>query len=139
MGALTPASVFNICAHVQAVLTPDLLDPSWRKLDDSEHPRGYSYCAAEAAFHLLGARGARLRACYSRTELGENHWWVEREDGEIIDPTDHAYTPADLEIIYAGRNSGFFKKRPTRRASLIFLRIAKASLATWDEFDMDHA
>lgn len=111
----------TLAAEIQAVLTPDLLRPAWRKLGPQRPYAGHCYAASEAAFHLLGGRAAGWRAQVIRHE-GGTHWYLKHDGGEILDITAEQFrTPVPYD---RGRNIGFLTLAPSLRAREIIRRLS---------------
>lgn len=67
------------------------------ELQTEVHPRyeGYAVSAAEAYLHLAGGRDANVRVMRHKNGTGRSHWWLEDEDGKVLDLT---LGPADRRI-----------------------------------------
>lgn len=111
-------------------LTPDLLNPKWKKLNHGGHPlKGHCYVAAEASFHLLGgaAKGyssfvLNHRAFPEGLKQGETHWFIKnRLTREVVDPTAAQFS---AKIPYGrGIACGFLTKRPSLRTQKLLTRM----------------
>jgi hypothetical protein len=126
----------NIIESIKEVLTPDLLNPQWRKINSIyDNPLiGHCYCAAEAAYHLLGGRQNSLsvyvllhRTWPQGLAKGETHWFLKDQDGNIIDPTAEQF---DIPIEYdKATKTGFLTgEKPSLRTKIILERIKNATL-----------
>lgn len=123
----------TLIQRIQAVLTPDLLSPFWRRMVEGVglHPTtGHCYAAAEAAWHLLGARASGWRAMVHRNADDETHWWLEHVDtGAICDPTAEQFLADGVCPPYGkGRACGFLTAQPSRRAAEIIRRVTASDV-----------
>ena len=66
---------------IQSNLTPDLLKPEYRKLNQENRMFGHCYVASEALFHLAGGKTSGLKIKRGRDDSGIVHWWL--EDGVV--------------------------------------------------------
>lgn len=124
-----------IIRDIQAVLTPDLLKPKYRK-NAHLHPHwGHCYAASEALWHLLGADKSSWTSYQMRVK-GDSHWFLARVAPggklEVLDPTAGQFTAFGITPKYAkGRGRGFPGTRhnaqgrlvPGKPASEIILRV----------------
>jgi hypothetical protein len=90
-----------------------LLKPYWREQNrlGGIPSIGFCYAGAEAAFHLLGGKGAgwtpRVAKEFNEdTNTWETHWWIERQDGVVVDPTGDQYGGKQPPYS-AGKGAGF--------------------------------
>jgi len=114
-----------IVAGIQAVLSSNLLNPSWRKseLVHKNHLSGHCYTASEVLYHLWGKqRGFTPRRVEVETSVGwVSHWYLQRE-GDVLDPTSEQF--GTLEIPYhLGKGCGFLTKTPSNRAREVIRRM----------------
>lgn len=102
---------------VRECLSDDLRKPEYA----GPHPMsGHCYVAAETLYTLLGGREAGLIPKTVRHE-GATHWWLETQEGEIIDPTGDQFSSS---VPYAmGRGRGFLTREPSRRARVLLERV----------------
>ena len=112
---------------IDEFLTDDLLSTQFRELkeDMGKVPRtfGHCYVASEALYHLL-FKEIGFKPYRARDEKGITHWWLESEDGYIIDPTASQYYDRGLCPPYENKKcGGFLTKGPSFRAKMLMLRI----------------
>lgn len=113
----------NLVAAVQAVLTPDLLRPVYRRRVEAgaDPMTGHCYVAAEALYHLLGGAEAGWFHYWTTHEGGPHHWLKNRITGEIIDPTASQFRTA---VPYdQGTCSGWLTSKPSKRAAEVMRRV----------------
>lgn len=114
--------------RIHTVLTPDLLNPKWRKLATGHPLSGHCYVGAEAAYHLLGGKKAGCRSYLLNHRVwskglnpGETHWFVRMRQGNVVDPTKGQFNE---EIPYdKGIACGFLTKQPSKRAQIVIDRL----------------
>lgn len=107
--------------RIQSVLKPSLLKKGY----GGEHPlSGHCYAASEALYHALGGRVSSWFPVRAKDDTGIVHWWLEDEEGRILDPTAAQYTDLDRTPPYAkGRRGGFLTREPSKRARIILQEI----------------
>lgn len=104
--------------QIRSNLTDDLLKPEFR---GSEFPTGHCYVSSEAIYHLLGGRKAGLTPYHLRMPDGVVHWWLQDQEGNIIDATHDQFThPVPYE---RGRPGGFLTAGPSNRAQELMRRV----------------
>lgn len=122
--------------RVQASLTPELLTPEWReKNEQSGNPLvGHCYVAAEALFHRLGGRAAGWQSLMLNhtlwpqgCDVGETHWFLKHESGQIADPTAGQYDGQPIAY-HLAKPCGFLTKDPSRRAKQVLDKIQQKRL-----------
>lgn len=118
--------VTTLIERVKWALTPELLKPAYRFMHDPANPTaGHCYHAAEALWHLLGARPAGWFPQVYRESDGITHWWLRHDNGSIADPTADQYTLLGETPPYArGKGCGFLTLQPSRRAAIVMRRVA---------------
>lgn len=119
-------STRQLTEAVRAQLTPDLLKPAFRFMDDPANPTaGHCYHAAEALWHLLGGGEAGWRGQVHRETDGITHWWLRHIDtGEIADPTAAQYQDEPLPYERGlGKGCGFLTSAPSQRARELIRRV----------------
>ena len=113
-------------SKIQSSLTPDLLKPEYRALNDNNPMYGHCYAATEALFHLLGGIASGWYPLRGKDDNGITHWWLRNDAGEIVDPTAEQYTSLGLSPPYKnGRRGGFLTgyERPSKRARIIIAKV----------------
>lgn len=104
---------------IQDNLTDDLLKPEYR----GHHNKFYGHCyvASEALYHLTDRR---YHPKCGKDSNNVNHWWLEDDDGNILDVTAKQYTDDGQSPPYNKRKSlGFLTKRPSKRAQTLMDRL----------------
>ena len=136
----------DLVGKIQSVLTPDLLEPKYRKMSEGEHPTfGHCASATQAAYYMIGGKGSGYVPQVAREDDGTTHWWLRHRDtGHVIDPTKEQYTSKGEKPPYnRGRGCGFTNPNPdapSKRGQEIINRIrgraARASGGSVDESDI---
>lgn len=111
----------ELISRIQGALTPDLLKKGYGGV----HPyAGHCYAASEALYHALGGAKSSWYPVRARDEKEVTHWWLENEQGDILDPTSVQYTSQGLTPPYSfGKRGGFLTRLPSKRANKILQRI----------------
>lgn len=115
----------HIVSKIQAVLSPNLLHPIWKKseLAHKNWLSGHCYTASEVLYHLWGKqRGFTPRRVEVETSMGwVSHWYLQ-DHGEVLDPTAEQF--GTLEIPYEeGRPCAFLTSLPSKRAQEVMRRM----------------
>lgn len=122
---LTP-SESKLYSLIRSLLTPDMVKPEYRQAVDSEYC-GHCHHASLAMYYLLGGKSAGYKMRKAIDELGITHYWLERPDGVIIDPTVEQYTELNRPLPYDNRvNKGV--SHMISRATKVIMEKAKAKL-----------
>ena len=104
---------------IQQNLTPDLLKPRFREGNKTNPLFGHCYHSAEALYKLIRELGLpaeylNYRPCRGVDEVGP-HWWLQNDQGAILDPTAERYKRLGRQPPYAsGRFRPFIPGRPCR-------------------------
>lgn len=87
------------------MIDPKLIERVQQWWDD---PCGWCYVASEAIYYLSGGKAAGIKPMRATIEvngLKVSHWWLQEEDGSIVDAT---ATQFDFLFPYeSGRGCGF--------------------------------
>ncbi len=118
----------QLISDIQAVLTPDLLNPEylkrWTPLRDVLW--GHCYAASEALFHMLGGKAAGYTSFNVHID-GESHWFIKTGD-IVLDPTFRQFIHCDFawdsRVICAHR-CRFLTRQPSKQAADIIRRVKK--------------
>jgi len=84
---------------------------------------GHCYVASEAAWHLLGGSDSGWVPA-SATWKGVTHWWLERDDGEILDVT-AAQFPQGFPYDKGQRRGFLTGSEPSQRSQVVIERARK--------------
>lgn len=116
----------QLVEDVQSCLTDDLRKP---KYQGHENPMtGHCYVASEALYHTLGGKDAGWKPMFIRHE-GEPHWFIQNEQGIILDPTASQFsTPVPYED---AKGMGFLTRQPSKRAQVLLERLSDFPGARW--------
>jgi len=120
----------DLVGKIQSVLTPDLLEPKYRKQSEGQHPTfGHCASAIQAAYYMLGGKESGYVPQVAKEDDGTTHWWLKhRETGHVIDPTKEQYTSQGEKPPYdLGRGCGFPNPNPdvpSKRGQEIIDRIS---------------
>ena len=95
-------SIDNLINIIRANLTPDLLTPAQRKLltKDSNPETGHCYVATETLYYLLGGKDSGYTPKRAKDDLGNNHYFLQDEAGNIIDVTENQYLDRNVKPPY---------------------------------------
>jgi hypothetical protein len=102
-------------------LTDDLLKEEFK---GSGIPTlGHCYIASEAYYHLWG-KDEGFFPVRAKDEEGITHWWLENNEGEIIDLTYTQYLARGIKPPYdKGKRGGFLTKEPSKRSKILMEKI----------------
>jgi len=113
-----------LSSKIKSKLSPDLLKPKYRLINSYNPMYGHCYIASEALFHLNGGKASGLSIKRARDDFGISHWWLESDDGEILDLTADQYKVFGFDPPYSkGVKTGFLTKEPSKRAKLLMSRV----------------
>lgn len=116
-------TIAQMSERVRAVLTDDLLTPTYRSLPNRTPTTGHCYAASEALYHLLGGKAAGWIPVRLRHEGGP-HWFLRHLDGTILDATSDQF---DTPVPHGqGTGCGFLTRLPSKRAAEIIRRVDAA-------------
>ena len=115
---VTDKSYLKLVKEVRSCLSDELRNPPYR---GNENPMtGHCYVACEVLYHKLGGKEEGWKPMTIRHEGGP-HWFLQHEDGTILDPTaDQFQSPVPYE---EGRGCGFLTKQPSKRAQVVLDRL----------------
>jgi hypothetical protein len=116
---------------IQEVLTIDLLQPRFREAAKKNKFCGHCYAASEALYHMMGAKDSGYTPTRAQDADGIVHWWLQDDEGNILDPTaDQYYSIGKTPPYSTGRGGGFMsqndeqgKQKPSKRAKEIIRRV----------------
>lgn len=84
---------------------------------------GHCYVATEAYYHLWGKEDGFFPV-RAKDDEGITHWWLENDEGEIIDITSLQYIIRGMTPPYdRGKRGGFLTKEPSKRTKSLIKRI----------------
>ena len=111
-------------AAVRASLTPDLLEPEYRrKVEAGAHPMtGHCYVASEALWHLKGGERSGLTPM-QLTHEGASHWYLQGPRGGVVDLTAEQFRGAVPHERAQPR--AFLGPTPSKRARTVIRRARK--------------
>ena len=116
--------------EIQDCLSPDLLKPQYRQKNTLISLYGHCYVAAESLYHMIGGSNSGFFPCRGRDAEGIVHWWLENNEGYILDPTEGQYTKSGKCPPYAnGTRGGFLTKDPSKRSAILMERIQERKRA----------
>jgi len=105
---------------VQGGLTPDLIRHDKCEPTGKSPQECHCYHAAEAVYHLAGAKRSGLVPVSGKLRK-VTHWWLEdRKSGEIVDPTADQL-PKRYDYTQ-GTRRGFLTLQPSKRAQVVIDR-----------------
>lgn len=91
--------VFNL---VRSELRPEFVPPEYRGRVNSKYC-GHCHHATIAMYFLLDGKKNGYKVRKAIDEMQIKHYWLERPDGEIIDPTAEQYTDLNRPLPYKAR------------------------------------
>jgi len=122
-------TVEQVIDEIKKHLTPDLLKDQYRT-DNVNNPLfGHCYHATEALYHIirdfqLPAEFMEFKPCRGIDESNIAHWWLQNEQGDILDPTAEQYKSRGIQPPYHnGRFRPFLTKEPSKKAKTIMKQI----------------
>lgn len=126
-------TINELIKAIQMSLTPDLLKKKYRDGWDKNNPMfGHCYVATEALYYLLKKYNmdnySNYKPCRGRDryDRGSVHWWLQNDQGNILDPTEAQYTSQGLKPPYEeGRRGGFLTSKPSNRTEIVIKRVQK--------------
>ena len=125
MKAKPRGHIDRVVAAVTENLTPDLLQPRYRKLAAGKHPTfGHCYAASEAVWYLLGGKESDYTPNVVRVP-GGTHWYLKHKTKESVylDPTAEQFAePVPYEN---GVRCPFLTGKPSKRAAALIERATK--------------
>src|ERR1700678_64219 len=99
-------------------LSPDLLQPRYRELNQRNRLVGHCYVLCEALYHLIG-KELGFKPAFVRHE-GKSHWFLRR--GNLhYDPTKSQFKTSVPYHLAKGK--GFLTKQPSKRAQILIERV----------------
>lgn len=120
---------------VREALYPELRSPKWlawaqqqtNAEDLISHPQaGHCYVASETLWLLLGGTNAGFHLASARDYADQTHWWVEDDDGNVLDPTASQYFDFGRNPPYAaGQRRGPAGPSPSERSLLLIDRVVR--------------
>jgi radical SAM protein with 4Fe4S-binding SPASM domain len=117
---------------IQHQLTPNLLPPQFRECNRVNPLFGHCYHSVEALYHLirdlqLPEEYLRFRLCRGMDASKIPHWWLQNDQGAILDPTAGQYTSKGLVPPYEnGRLRSFLTKQPSKNARFLMGKIKQS-------------
>lgn len=112
-------TVSELKAKIKSCLEPELLEPKYRKENESNPMFGHCYVATEALYHLL--KSTKLKGTFKphqgKDNRGISHWWLQNENGKILDVTAAQYTSKGKTPPYKnGGGQAFMTQKASKRA-----------------------
>jgi len=107
---------------VRLELKPDMVPPEYRGKVASKYC-GHCHHATIAMYFLLGGKDKGYKVCKAIDELDIKHYWLERSDGEIIDPTGEQYTELNRPPPYKARVKNGVSHFKSKSAEIIIKNV----------------
>lgn len=117
----------QIIGLIQQVLTPDLLQPKYRRqIKPGDHKtKGHCYVATEALYHLWGKR-AGYKPHVVRLDKDTTHWFLQHPTtGRVIDPTVEQVPRKNFSYWWGRRNGFLTGDKPSKRCKIVLERIKR--------------
>jgi len=110
--------------QVQSQLTPDLLKPEYRAINETNPMYGHCYVASEVIYHLF--EPGVLQPYYGKDDEGVTHWWLVDEKRNIrVDATCDQYYSIGKEPPYdKGVRASFLTNEPSKRCRIVTERLS---------------
>lgn len=124
-------TVSTLISKIKSCLEPELLEPKYRKENESNPMFGHCYVATEALYHLL--KSTKLKGTF-KPHQGEDdreisHWWLQNEDDKILDVTSAQYTSKGKTPPYKkGSGRAFMTQKASKRARKV-IRCVRLKMA----------
>ena len=103
---------------IRQSLSEELRLKPWK--NDENEMAGHCYVASEAFYHLIGGKSCGWKPMFTR-HYDVPHWFVQHEDGEIVDITADQFEES-VEY-HVARGKGFLTKQPSKRAQIVIDRV----------------
>jgi len=108
----------NLIKTVRDNLTFDLVKEEHRGRTPIH---GSCYVASEGIYYILKDDGVKTNIKRHKMPNGVNHWWLEKEDDTVIDPT---YDQFPYRVPYElGKNASFLTKVPSKRTKILIEKV----------------
>ncbi len=121
MKAKPRTHIDRVVAAVTDSLTPELLQPRYRKLAEGKHKTfGHCYAGSEAVWYLLDGKEGEWAPQVVRVQ-GGTHWYLKHKtNGKVLDPTAQQFPdPVPYEN---GNRCPFLTGKPSKRAAILIER-----------------
>ncbi len=116
---------------IKSALTVELLQKKYRG-ENPENPLfGHCYVASEALYYLIRSLSfndhlLEYKPCRGRDSDNITHWWLQDNEGKILDPTAEQYTSQGKVPPYQkGRRGPFLTRIPSKRTLIVIERVKK--------------
>ena len=112
-------------------LSPKLLKPEYRQINANNPMYGHCYVATEAMHHLLKTfeLTGTFKPFQAKDSNNISHWWLQNDDGEILDITAAQYTSVGKTPPYAsGKARVFMFPSPSKRSKKVIEDVLKKAV-----------
>lgn len=116
---------------IKSVLTIELLQKKYRGKNLKNPLFGHCYVASEALYHLIRSLSfndhlLEYKPCRGRDSDNITHWWLQDNEGKILDPTAEQYTSqSKVPPYHKGLRGPFLTRIPSKRALIVIERVKK--------------
>ena len=118
----------KLIAAIANFLHPKLLKPEYRKTNANNPMYGHCYVATEALYCLMNKFSLTdtFKPFQAKDENNVSHWWLQSQDGEIIDITASQYTSVGKTPPYSnGKSRSFMYPSPSKRSRNVMEAVLK--------------
>ena len=109
-------------------LSPKLLKPEYRQTNATNPMYGHCYVATEALYCLMNkfSLTGTFKPFQAKDENNVSHWWLQSQDGVIIDITTSQYTSVGKTPPYSlGKSRPFMYPSPSKRSRKVMEAVLK--------------
>jgi len=124
----TVPTVPKLIAAIANCLHPKLLKPEYRQTNANNPMYGHCYVATEALYCLMNKFSLTdtFKPFQAKDENNVSHWWLQSQDGVIIDITASQYTSVGKTPPYSnGKSRSFMYPSPSKRSRNVMEAVLK--------------
>lgn len=116
---------------IKSVLTIELLREKYKGKNLKNPLYGHCYVASEVLYYLIRSQSFddhfwEYKPCRGKDFDNITHWWLQDNEGKILDPTSEQYaSQGKVPPYHNGRRSPFLTSTPSKRALIVIERVKK--------------
>jgi len=117
-------NVNKLIKKIQNNLTPDLLKKEYRKINKTNKLYGHCFVATETLYYLL--KDKSFFPYYSKDYKNITHWWLQNDEGKILDVTKEQYLRVNKKPPYNKGKRHHFLQKPgviSNRTKILMKRL----------------
>ena len=121
-------TVTKLTQLIAQSLSPKLLKPEYRQTNANNPMYGHCYVATEALHHLLQKFSLTntFRPFQAKDDNNISHWWLQNDDGDVLDITAAQYTSVGKTPPYdRGKARMFMYPSPSKRSRKVIEAVLK--------------